>query len=53
MLTVSPRRMTNDDVFQAVEQSGGGPQLVPSGISTVWTEETLAEDHSWTGVSSC
>ena len=44
MSTVSPRRMTNDDVFQAVEQSGGGPQLVPSGVSTVWTEETLAED---------
>ena len=23
---------------------GGGPQLVPSGVSTVWTEETLAGD---------
>ena len=39
--------MTFDDVFQTVEQSGGGgggPQLVPSGVSTVWTEETLAGD---------
>ena len=35
--------MTCDDVFQAVEQSGG-TQLVPSGVSTVWTEETLAGD---------
>ena len=23
---------------------GGGPQLVPSGVSTVWNEKTLAED---------
>ena len=44
MSTVSLRRMTIGDVFQAVEQSGGGPQLVPSGVSTVWTKETLAED---------
>ena len=50
--TVSPRRMTIDDVSQAVEQSRGGPQLVPSGVSTVWTEKTLAEDTPWTGVSS-
>ena len=44
--TVSPRRMKIDDVSEAVEQSGGGggPQLVPSGVSTVWTEKTLAED---------
>ena len=27
--TVSPQRMTIDDVFQTVEQSGGGPQLPP------------------------
>ena len=37
--------MTFNDISQAVEQSGrGGPQLVPSGVSTVWTEETLAGD---------
>ena len=43
--TVSPRRMTIDDFCQAVEQSGGGgAQLVPSGVSIVWTEKTLAED---------
>ena len=45
MPTVSPRRTIIDDVSQAVEQSwGGGPQLVPSGGSTVWTEKTPAED---------
>ena len=44
MTTVSPRRTIIDDVSQAVEQSGGGPQLVPSGGSTVLTEKTLAED---------
>ena len=42
--TVSPRRTIIDDISQAVEQSGGGPQLVSSGGSTVWTEKTLAED---------
>ena len=36
--------MTIDDVSQAVEQSGVGPQLVPSAVSTVWTEKTLADD---------
>ena len=40
--TVSPRQMTIGDVSHAVKQSRGGPQLVPSGVSTVWTEETLA-----------
>ena len=35
--------MTIDDVSHAVEQSGV-PQLVPSGVSTVWTDATLAED---------
>ena len=44
--TVSPQPMTIDDVFQTVEQSGGGPQLVPSGVSPVWTEETMAGDMS-------
>ena len=43
---LSPRRTIIDDVSQAVEQSGGGggPQLVPSGGLTVWTEKTPAED---------
>ena len=27
--TVSPQLMTIDDVFQTVEQSGGGSQLTP------------------------
>ena len=46
MPTVSPRRTIIDDISQAVEQSGGGggPQLVPSGGSTVRTEKTPAED---------
>ena len=46
MSTVSPQRMTIDDVFQTVKQSGGGPQLVPSGVSMEWTEETMAGDTS-------
>ena len=46
MSTVSPQPITIDDVFQTVEQSGGGPQLVPSGVPPVWTEETMAEDIS-------
>ena len=29
VLTVSPQPMTIDDVFQTVEQSGGGLQLTP------------------------
>ena len=46
--TVSPQRMTIDDVFQTVEQSGGGPQLPPPppGVSTEWTEEIMAEETS-------
>ena len=46
--TVSPQRMTIDDVFQTVEQSGGGPQLPPPppGVSAEWTEEIMAEDTS-------
>ena len=38
--------MTFDDVFFRLWNSpgGGGAQLVPSGVSTVWTEETLAGD---------
>ena len=44
MSTVSPRRTIIDDVSPAVEQSGGRPQLVSSGRSTVWTEKAPAED---------
>ena len=47
VLTVSPQRMTIDDVFHTLEQSGGGPQLPPPpprGVSTEWTEEIMAED---------
>ena len=45
--TVSPQPMTIDDVFQTVEQSGGGPQLVPSRVSPEWTlQETMAGDIS-------
>ena len=46
MSTVSPQRMKIDDVFQTVEQSGGGPQLHPPGVSTEWTDEIMAEDTS-------
>ena len=46
MSTVSPQRMTTDDVFQTVEQSGGGPLLIPPGDSTEWTDEIMAEDTS-------
>ena len=49
--TVSPRRMTIDEVSHVMELSGGGggAQLVPSRVSTVWTEETIAgRGHSWT-----
>ena len=45
--TVSPRRMTIDDVSHTMELSGGGgggAQPVPSRFSTVWTEETMAGD---------
>ena len=43
MSTVSPQLMTIDDVFQTVEQSGGGPQLTPPpppGVLTEWTDDT-------------
>ena len=46
MSTVSPQCMTTDDVFQTVEQSGGGPMLTPPGVLTEWTEEIMAEDTS-------
>ena len=43
---VPPRRMTSDDVSDTPELSGGGggPQLVPSKVSVVWVEETMAGD---------
>ena len=44
MSTVSPRRTIIDDVSLAVEQSGGGPPLVSSRCSSVWTEMAPAED---------
>ena len=46
MSTVSPQQMTTDDVFQTVEQSGGGPLLIPPGDSTEWIDEIMAEDTS-------
>ena len=44
MPIVAPRRMTNNDVSNTPELSGGGggPQLVPSRISVVLVEETNA-----------
>ena len=47
--TVSPQRMTTDDVFQTVEQSGGGPQLTPppppefrqNGLKRLWLKTLL------------
>ena len=47
--TVSLQQMTIDDVFQTVEQSEGGPQLNPPGISTEWNDEIMAEDTSERG----
>ena len=42
--TVSPRRMTIDDVSHTMEPSGGGASAGPSRVLTVWTEETMAGD---------
>ena len=36
--------MITDDVFQTVEQSGGGSPLIPPRVSTEWTEKIMAED---------
>ena len=36
--------MITDDVFQTVEQSGGGPLLAPPGALAECTEQTMAED---------
>ena len=46
MSTVSPQRMKIDDVFQTVEQSGGGPQLHPpefrrNGLMRLWLRTLL------------
>ena len=45
MPIVTPRRMTNNDVSNTPELSGG-PQLVPSRISVVLVEETNVGDTS-------
>ena len=42
--TISPQRMLTDDVFQTVEQSGGGSLLTPPGALAECTERTMAED---------
>ena len=42
--TVSPQLMITDDVFQTVEQSGGGSLLIPPGGSAEFTERIMAED---------
>ena len=42
--TVSPQRMRTDDVFQTVEQSGGGSLVIPPGASAECTERIIAED---------
>ena len=42
--TVSPQRMRTDDVFQTVEQSGGGSMVVSPGASAECTEWIIAED---------
>ena len=42
--TVSPQRTITDDVFQTVEQSGGGPWLSSPAAWTECTERTMAED---------
>ena len=42
--TVSPQRMITDDVFQTVEQPGGGSLLIPPGASEECTERIMAED---------
>ena len=42
--TVSPQRMITDDVFQTVEQSGGGSLLIPPGASAECTERMMAGD---------
>ena len=42
--TVSPQRMRTDDVFQIVEQSGGGSLVIPPGASAECTEQIIAED---------
>ena len=44
MPIVAPRRMTNDDVSSTPILSRDGPQLVPSRVSVVLVEETIAGD---------
>ena len=42
--TVSPQRTITDDVFQTVEQSGGGPWLSSPIAWTECTERTMSKD---------
>ena len=52
MPTVSPRRMTIDDVSHTVELSGGGGSTGPlQGFDSV-DRGDHGWGHSWTGVSS-
>ena len=46
MSIVPPRQITNNNISDTPELSGGGggPQLVPSRVSVVLVEETLAGD---------
>ena len=36
--------MRTDDVFQTVEQSGGGSLVIPPGASVECTEQIISED---------
>ena len=42
--TVSPQQTITDDVFQTVEQSGGGPLFAHPGVLAECTKQTMAED---------
>ena len=42
--TVFPQQMRTDDVFQTVEQSGGGSMVISPGASVECTERIIAED---------
>ena len=42
--TVSPQQMRTDDVFQTVEQSGGGSLMIHPRASADCTERIIAED---------
>ena len=42
--TVSPQQMRTNDVFQTVEQSGGGSMVISPAASAECTEQIIAED---------